>query len=162
MRKPYFPVVKDAPAPLCLTVPRRVRFEEVDSMGIVWHGCYPSYFEDGRVALGRRYGISYSDFIREQVPVPVRQMQIDYHRPLRFDEDIEIRTILHWTDAARINFEYEIHTVPPTRSGAVGPGQLVCTGCTVQLMLDRNFDVLLAPPPFFAAFLTRWKQGELA
>jgi acyl-CoA thioester hydrolase len=153
MHKPYFPTVPGAPAPLSLVVPRRVRFEEVDSMGIVWHGCYPGYFEDGRVALGHRYGISYSDFIREQIPVPVRQMQIDYHRPLRFEEDFEIRTILHWSEAARINFEYEIHTAQ---------GQLVCTGCTVQLMLDRDFNVLLGPPPFFAAFLTRWKRGELA
>jgi acyl-CoA thioester hydrolase len=153
MRKSYFPIVRDAPAPLYLTVQRRVRFEEVDSMGIVWHGCYPSYFEDGRVALGRRYGISYSDFIREQIPVPVRQMQIDYHRPLRFDEEFEVKTVLRWSDAARINFEYEIHTTQ---------GQLVCTGCTVQLMLDRNFEVLLSPPPFFAAFLARWKQGGLA
>ncbi len=179
MRKSYFPIAKDSPAPLCLTVKRRVRFDEVDSMGIVWHGCYASYFEDGRVALGRRYGISYSDFIREQVPVPVRQMQIDYYRPLRFDEEFEVKTILHWSDAARINFEYEIYTVPPTRSPdararsapsgrgrpfgpGAGQGQLVCTGCTVQLMLGRNLEVLLSPPPFFAAFLTRWKQGELA
>ncbi len=152
MRKLYFPIVKDAPAPLCLIVKRRVRFEEVDSMGIVWHGCYPSYFEDGRVALGRQYGISYSDFIREQIPVPVRQMQIDYYRPLRFDEESEVKTILHWSDAARINFEYEIYTAQ---------GQLVCTGCTVQLMLDQNLEVLLSPPPFFTAFLAKWKQGEL-
>src|SRR3974390_241329 len=103
MHKPYFPIVPEAPAPLSLVVPRRVRFEEVDSMGIVWHGCYPGYFEDGRVALGHRYGISYSDFIREQIPVPVRQMQVDYHRPLHFEEDFEIRTILHWSEAARIN-----------------------------------------------------------
>jgi acyl-CoA thioester hydrolase len=153
MRKPYFPIVKDAPAPLCLTVKRQVRFEEVDSMGIVWHGCYASYFEDGRVALGRRYGISYSDFIREQIPVPVRQLQIDYHRPLRFEEEFEVKTLLHWSDAARINFEYEIHTAQ---------GQIVCTGCTVQLMLDRDLNVLLSPPPFFTACLKRWKQGELA
>jgi acyl-CoA thioester hydrolase len=152
MRRSYFPIVQNAPAPLCLTVKRRVRFEEVDAMGIVWHGCYPSYFEDGRVALGRRYGISYSDFLREQTPVPVRQMQIDYHRPLRFDEEFEVNTVLHWSEAARIDFEYEIHTVQ---------GQLVCTGCTVQLMLDRNFELLLSPPPFFIAFLARWKQGEL-
>ncbi len=152
MRRSYFPVVKNAPAPLSLTVKRRVRFEEVDSMNIVWHGCYPSYFEDGRVATGHRYGISYSDFIREQVPVPIRQMQIDYFLPLRFEEEFEIKTILHWSDAARINFEYEL------RNAA---GQLACAGCTVQLMLDRAGGVLLVPPPFFAAFLERWKQGEL-
>ncbi|MBN1506042.1 MAG: acyl-CoA thioesterase [Sedimentisphaerales bacterium] len=153
MRKPYFVPVQNAPAPLSLTVKRRVRFEEVDSMGIVWHGCYPSYFEDARVALGHRYGISYSDFIRERIPVPVRQMQIDYFYPLRFEEEMEITAILHWSDAARINFEYRIRN---------DSRQLVCTGCTVQMMLDRDLNVLLAPPPFFAAFLHRWKQGELA
>jgi acyl-CoA thioester hydrolase len=153
MRKPYFPPVKGAPAPLRMTIQRRVRFEEVDSMGIVWHGCYPSYFEDARVALGHRYGISYSDFIREQIPVPVRQMQIDYLGPLRFEDDMDITAILHWSDAARINFEYEIRN-------AQGP--LVCTGYTVQMMLDRDLNILLAPPPFFAEFLQRWKQGELA
>jgi acyl-CoA thioester hydrolase len=153
MRRPYFPPVKNAPAPLSLTVKRSVRFEEVDSMGVVWHGCYPSYFEEARVALGHRYGISYSDFIRERIPVPVRQMQIDYFYPLRFEEDMEITAILHWSDAARINFEYKIHNAG---------GQLVCMGCTVQMMLDRDLNVLLAPPPFFAAFLQRWKQGELA
>jgi acyl-CoA thioester hydrolase len=152
MRKPYFPAVKDAPAPLSLAVKRRVRFEEVDSMGIVWHGCYPSYFEDGRVAFGHQYGISYSDFIRERTPVPVRQMQIDYFLPLRFEDEFEIKTILHWSDAARVNFEYEIRNTG---------GQLACAGCTVQLMLDRDGSVLLVPPPFFAAFLDRWKQGEL-
>jgi acyl-CoA thioester hydrolase len=152
MRKRYFPLIPDAPTALRLTVKRCVRFEEVDSMGIVWHGCYPSYFEDARVALGHRYGISYSDFIREQAPVPVRQMQIDYFYPLRFEEEIEITAILVWSDAARINFEYEICN---TR------GQLACTGCTVQMMLDRDLNVLLTPPPFFAAFLQRWKQGGL-
>ncbi len=153
MRKPYFPFVKDAPAPLRLTVGRRVRFEEVDSMGIVWHGCYPSYFEDARVALGHRYGISYSDFIQAGIPVPVRQMQIDYLGPLRFEDDVDIAAILHWSDAARINVEYEIHNAR---------GQLVCRGCTVQMMLDRDLNILLAPPPFFAEFLQKWKQGELA
>jgi acyl-CoA thioester hydrolase len=153
MYKPYFRVVPGAPSPLRLTVNRQVRFEEVDSMGIVWHGRYPSYFEDGRVALGRKYGISYADFIREETPVPVRQMQIDYCHPLRFEDEFAIETRLHWSDAARINFEYSLHNTE---------GRLVATGCTVQLMLDRELNLLLEPPPFFAKFLERWRRGDLA
>jgi acyl-CoA thioester hydrolase len=153
MRKAYFPVAKNAPPPLSLNVRRRVRFEEVDFMGIVWHGCYLSYFEDGRVALGHQYGISYSDFIRERIRVPVRQMQIDYHYHLQFEEDFEIKTILHWSDSVRINLEYEIRNAL---------GKLVCTGYTVQLMLDEHSNVFLTPPPFFSDFLRRWNQGELA
>jgi acyl-CoA thioester hydrolase len=152
MRKPYFRPVPGAPAPLVVTTERVVRFEEVDVMRIVWHGRYASYFEDGRVALGKRYGIGYADFIREQVPVPIRQLSIDYMHPLQFEERFEIETRLHWSDAARINFEYCIRN---------REGQTVCTGCTVQMMLNKRLEVLLSPPPFFADFLKRWKRGEL-
>ena len=31
----------------------RVRFTETDPLGIVWHGNYIQYFEDGREAFGR-------------------------------------------------------------------------------------------------------------
>lgn len=153
MHRPYFRTIPGAPSSLRLTLSRQVRFEEVDSMGIVWHGRYPSYFEDGRVALGHRYGISYSDFIREGIPVPVRQMQIDYCHPLQFEDKFEIETALHWSDAARINFEYSLRNAE---------GRRVATGCTVQLMLDPDLNLLLEPPPFFAEFLERWKGGELA
>lgn len=152
MRKPYFRPVPGAPAPLRITTERHVRFEEVDAMRIVWHGRYASFFEDGRVALGDKYGISYSDFIREQVPVPIRQLTIDFVRPLLFEERFEIETILHWSDAARINFEYAIRN---------SQKELVCTGCTVQMMLNNQLEVMLTPPPFFAKFLERWKRGEL-
>jgi acyl-CoA thioester hydrolase len=153
MYKPYFPAVPGAPAPLRLTLTRQVRFEEVDAMGIVWHGRYPSFFEDGRVTFGRKYGISYADFIREGVPVPVRRIQIDYYHPLKFEDEFKIETTLHWSDAARINFEYGLRNTK---------GHLVTTGCTVQLMVDRELKLLLEPPLFFAEFLERWRRGDLA
>jgi acyl-CoA thioester hydrolase len=152
MRKTYFPVIGNSPSPLSIIVKRRVRFEEVDFMGMVWHGCYVSYFEDGRVALGHKYGISYTDFIRERVAAPVRQMHIDYHSPLRLEDDFEIKAIMHWSESARINMEYEIRNAS---------GTLICTGYTVQLMINEQSEVFLMPPPFFSGFLQRWKQGEL-
>ena len=47
----YFPEEGDMPKPLVAEVKRRVRFEEIDLLGMVWHGRYPSYFEDGRIAF---------------------------------------------------------------------------------------------------------------
>jgi acyl-CoA thioester hydrolase len=151
MNKPYFQPVPNAPAPLHTTIKRQVRFEEVDSIGIVWHGRYPGYFEEGRVALGNKYGVGYSDFIRNKLPVPIRQLGVDYFEPLFFEDEIEIEAILHWTEAARINYEYIIR-----RDEAV-----VCTGYTVQLMLDESFELLLSPPPFYADFMEKWKKGLL-
>ena len=122
-------------------------------MGIVWHGRYVGYFEDGRVALGSRHGIGYEDFFRFGVPAPVRKLQIDYLAPLRFQEDFDIEAILHWCDAARLDFEFLIR-------GA--NGSLVATGCSVQLMLDSSGGLLLLPPPFVRAFRERWRSGEFA
>ena len=152
MRKPYFQPVPGSPPPLRMAVKRRVRFEEVDSMGIVWHGRYAGYFEDGRVALGHKYGISYSDFIRHRYPVPIRQLNIEYIEPLFFEDEIEIEAILHWSEAARINFEYIVRK----------DGNDVCIGYTVQLMLDEHLELLLTPPPFYLDFMEKWKKGLLA
>ena len=42
-----------------------VRFNEADPLGIVWHGHYIRYFEDGREDFGKSYGIGYLDFYNE-------------------------------------------------------------------------------------------------
>ncbi len=151
MNKPYFQSIPGAPAPLHAIVKRQVRFEEVDSIGIVWHGRYPGYFEEARVALGNKYGVGYSDFIRNKLPVPIRQLGVDYFEPLFFEDEIEIEAVLHWSEAARINYEYIIR-----REETV-----VCTGYTVQLMLDESLELLLSPPPFYADFMEKWKKGLL-
>ncbi len=38
----------------------RVRFSEVDSLKMVWHGSYVKYMEDGREAFGREFGLGLS------------------------------------------------------------------------------------------------------
>jgi len=153
MRKPYFARREGDPPPLRTLVQRRVRFEEVDPMGIVWHGRYPGYFEDGRVALGSRYGIGYEDFFRHGVPAPIRRMQIDYLAPLRFQEEFEVEALLHWSDGARLDFEFLIRDAD---------GGLVATGCSVQLMLDPAGGLLLLPPPFVRAQREQWQAGAFA
>ncbi|MDX9981319.1 MAG: acyl-CoA thioesterase [Lentisphaeria bacterium] len=152
-RKPYFPPVPGAPPPLRATVSRQVRFEEVDLLGIVWHGRYASYFEDARVALGQRYGIGYETFREHQTPVPIKQMYVDYRLPLRYGDEFTVEAIMHFTEAARLNVEFVI------RNAA---GETATTGYSVQLMLDRDFQLLVTPPPFFQDVCRRWQAGELA
>ena len=108
MIKPYFPTSKGQPQPLRIRTTRRVRFEEVDPLGFVWHGRYSSFFEDARTALGDKYGIGYLDFYKHGIITPIKKIHIDYHHPLRFQEDFAIEGLLHWSEAARINFEFII------------------------------------------------------
>jgi acyl-CoA thioester hydrolase len=48
-----------------------IRFSEVDSMGVVWHGNYVKYFEDGREAFGNKYGLNYLDFHKNGILTPI-------------------------------------------------------------------------------------------
>ncbi|MDF1614737.1 acyl-CoA thioesterase [Desulfurivibrio dismutans] len=147
----YFPPAPDSPAPLTVGVSRRVRFEEIDLMGIVWHGRYVSYFEDGRVALGDRYGMGYRDFIHRGVRAPIVRMHIDYHAPLYFDETMEIVTRMHWNEAMRLDYSFQIN----------GPeARLVARGYSMQLLTDREDNLLLSPPDWIEEFKDRWRRGE--
>ena len=142
-----------APAPLRIEMSRQVRFEEVDPLGIVWHGRYPGFFEDARVALGDRYGIGYMDFYRNGVAAPIRKLHIDYFRPLRFQETFTIEGVIHWTEATRLNMEFIL------RNDA---REVTTTGYSVQMMLDADRNFLLVPPPFYRDFMERWRKGEFA
>ena len=49
-----------------------IKFSEVDSLRVVWHGNYVRYFEDGREAFGRQYGLGYLDiFENGNLAVPI-------------------------------------------------------------------------------------------
>jgi acyl-CoA thioester hydrolase len=152
VRKPYFRVHEGDPPPLRRTISRKVRFEEVDLLGIVWHGRYPSYFEDARVAVGEAYGVGYPDYRAHQVLAPIMVLHADYQRPLLFGEEFSIEGILHWSDAARVNFEYVLRDAQ---------GRVTTTGYSVQLLMDRHGEVLVVAPPFLQQVRERWRAGEL-
>jgi len=154
MKKPFFKSDPAAPAALTCRVERRVRFEEVDTLGIVWHGRYPSYLEDVREALGDRYGIGYMDFFANGVVAPIKQLYLDYHLPLHLHEKLTIEGRLHWTEAARLNLDYRIYNAE---------GRLATSAFSIQMMLDRHsLEILMITPPFYREFLERWQGGILA
>ena len=152
MTKPYFPHQEGQPPPLRLQVKGKVRFEEVDSVGIVWHGRYATYFEDARTVLGDKYGVGYMDFLRNETLVPVKRLHIDYTIPLLYKDEMTIEAIMHWSEAARINYEFIIKN---------SEGEITTTGYTVQMMVDFEKRIRMIPPPFYREFLERWKAGKL-
>jgi len=153
MAKAYFKTDPDSPSPLRVTVERCVRFEECDPLGIVWHGRYPSYFEDARVAFGGRYGIGYMDFYNRGVATPIRKLHLDYFKPLSFEDPFTIEGILHWNEAARLDFEFILRNEQD---------EITTTGYSVQMMMNKDGEFLLGQPPFYEEFCRRWQAGELA
>jgi len=151
-RTAYFKPEKGAPHPLEAQVSRVVRFEEVDSLRIVWHGHFASFFEDGRTAFGKKYGLGYLDMHKEGFLAPLAQLHFDYHTPMSFGEGFIIKARAIWSEAAKLIFEYEIR-------GA--ENRLAVTGYSVQLFTDLNFQIQMVTPSFLETFRQRWKEGSL-
>lgn len=143
----YFP--PDEKPPLSSECFRRVQFDEVDSLGIVWHGRYVSYFEQGRNEWGRKFGFRYQDMLEHGFAMPIVQLHIDHVYPLHYDELIRIKTSCHWTDAAKLNLSYEIYAES---------GKLSARGYTVQVYTDLDGNPLLLRPEFAEEFVQKWDE----
>ena len=131
------------------TIVETVRFKEVDSMNIVWHGHYAEYFELARRAFGRRFGIDYDTLIANRVGLPVIHMRIDYLSPARLMDEIEIKARLLRSEAARLDFDYEI-----CRSGEE---PLLACGSTSQVFATPEGELMLAWPDFMKEPLKQWE-----
>jgi len=151
MHEPYFPIDPSAPLPLRATVSRRVRFEESDPLGIVWHGRYASYFEDARERLGDKFGIGYMAFFSRGFSIPIRRFAVDYLSSLAYPAAFSTEAILHWSEAMRLNYEFVIRAKD---------GTVCATGCSVHLLVNRDMSVQLTMPDFYREFLDRWRAGE--
>ena len=86
----------------------RVRYSDTDQMGYVYHGRYASYYEVARVELFRNLGFSYKKLEEEGIGMPVIDMETKYLLPIKYDEEITIRTRIEKLPSSRIIFHYEI------------------------------------------------------
>lgn len=123
----------------------RVRFTECDPLGIVWHGNYIQYFEDGREAFGRHHGISYLDQEKHKFSTPIVKSVCEHKQPLKYGDVATIKTTYIDSAAAKMIFNYEILN---------SLGQVVCTGETVQVFVELFGEMSLEIPEFFR----EWKQ----
>lgn len=123
----------------------RIRFAEVDPLGIVWHGNYIQYFEDGREAFGRHYGISYLDQKAHNFSTPIVSSKCEHKLPLTYGDVAKVKTTYVDSPAAKMVFKYEI----------LNPkDELVCVGETVQVFVELGGELSLVIPDFFK----KWKQ----
>ena len=125
-----------------------IRFSEVDSMGIVWHGHYLKYFEDAREALGNEFGMAYLDVYDRGYMNPLVHSEIDYKSPVLYKDQILVKVWLKDEVAAKIIYEFEIYNLTQEK--------LVCTGKTVQAFIDLKSELQLVVPDFYQD----WKNKQ--
>lgn len=71
------------------SLPIRVYIEDTDAGGIVFYANYLRYMERARTEWLRACGIELDELLYEQrVQFVVRSVQIDFHKPARFNDEL--------------------------------------------------------------------------
>jgi acyl-CoA thioester hydrolase len=121
--------------------PVKVRFSDVDSMGVVWHGQYIKFFEDGREDFGNIHKINYLDFYHRGILIPVVSLECNYKRPIAYGHSAIVETKFVDTKAAKLKYSYTIFNETT--------GDIAATGSSVQVFLNTKHELLLSFPEFF-------------
>jgi acyl-CoA thioester hydrolase len=106
----------------------RVRFCETDAMGVVHHASYLAYMEEGRVEYLRAVGRPYDRLRADGVEFPVVEAAVQYRRPLRFDDVVDLSVMVEYARGATFQMNYHVGCGGETRA----------TGVTVHGVTDRQ------------------------
>ncbi|WP_243373155.1 acyl-CoA thioesterase [Geotalea sp. SG265] len=124
----------------------KVRFNEVDSYHVAWHGHYVAWMEVGRNDLAARFQLGVDQIADAGFLAPVVELNVKYKRSARFDEELRVRTGMIRTEASTLMFSSEI----------IGEdGQVKASGTTVHVLTDKNGVLQYSLPPVIAERLEK-------
>lgn len=124
-----------------------IRFSDCDPLGIVWHGNYIKYFEDGRDAFSKKRGFDYIDFYNRGCSTPIVNINCDFKKPMTYGDVALVETTFHNTAAAKIIFDYTIYKESTS--------EIMCQGSSTQVFVENGSMKLLLTNP---DFIQDWKH----
>ena len=117
-----------------------------DHAGVMWHGAYFDWLEEGRINALSKAGINYVDLTKNGFELPLIDTSIKYISPLFLGDNITIETIFEISKSPKI----KIH------SKFINKSKKVLTIAEVNLVLinKKSFSIIRKRPDFISkAFL---------
>jgi acyl-CoA thioester hydrolase len=91
-------------------LPIRVYYEDTDLSGVVYHANYLRYMERGRTEFFRAVGIKLAGLEdAEPTAWTLRKVQLEYFRPARLEDHLEVRTACSGVTGARMTADQRIY-----------------------------------------------------
>jgi acyl-CoA thioester hydrolase len=119
----------------------RVRLEDTDTMSVVHHGSYLTYFAVAWVEYLRERGLPISE-VNKRIHMPVVEALVRYVKPARLDELLEVTSRIGECKRASFTFFYEIRNEAR---------QIVATGHTRHVCLNPATTKMIALPHWLKA-----------
>ena len=111
----------------------RVRYVECDPMGYLHHSNYLPFFEMGRTELLRKFGVTYRELEEKNVLFVVTKITVNFKRPARYDDELELTTRVTKQTHVRIDHAYEIRKA--------GTNEVLCTGESTIACINKQGEV---------------------
>ena len=86
----------------------RVRYSDVDQMGVVYYGNYGMFYEIGRSEMVRDMGFPYIEIENMGIVMPVYSVESRYRNTLSYDELVTIETTVKELPTAKMTFHHKI------------------------------------------------------
>jgi acyl-CoA thioester hydrolase len=115
----------------------RIRYAEVDRMGVLHHSRYFVLFEMARTEMLRASGASYRDLEDAGALFVVVRAEARFREPARYDDVVRIEAEITRTGAARIDHAYTM-----TRDDGK---TLLCEGSTTLTCVNRRGEIIPIP-----------------
>ena len=126
----------------------RVRYAETDRMDVVHHSNYLVWFEAERIQMLDEIGLPYTEVEEQGFFIPVLGATLDYKRPAKFDDRIEVHLYMRDKPRARFRFEYEVFR----------DGDLLATGTTSHGFMDTEGKGIRPPEAFMDLIRKAWSE----
>ena len=121
-----------------IVIEYRVPYADTDQMGVVYYGNYLTLFERARNELMRASGYTYRMCEEEGWMLPVVHAEVDYRRPARYDDLLEITAWVRAAKGVRLEIACEIRRK--------GDPTLLVSGFTRHAFVSTA-DFRPCPPP---------------
>lgn len=119
--------------------PVQAQPHHTDYSGAVWHGTYIAWLEEARIECMRSIGIDYADLVALGCELPVVELSLRYHRPIRMGMAVVVRTRMADMEGVRINWDYQIQSLDGE--------ELYLTGRVTLVAVDREKGKILRQLP---------------
>lgn len=107
----------------------RVRYEETDQMGIVYHSNYLVWFEVARTELFRKIGYLYSEIEKNfGLYLVVSEVSLKYRRSSRYDDLLNIECAVKHISITSLTFDYLVKK----------DNDLIAEGQTKHVFVEKN------------------------
>lgn len=115
----------------------KVRFCEVDSYQVVWHGHYIAWFEVGRNELASRFGLDPEQLKAMGLMAPVVDFSCRFKLPARYGDEVIVQTTMQRCETAKLIFHYTV----------MRDNEVLAEGSSTHVLTDLKGTMLYQVPP---------------